>query len=180
MMITLLVGLELIISFHCIVRIYHRNTLDDCDLFKCYVVLYTCASTRGVILELVPDASSKYFIYSLIMFISRPGCPGKILADNGTVFTMQETQKFAANRNIEWQFSLSNAPWYGGFWERLVSIVKRCLKKKVGKACLSFYELQIILSEIEIIINPRLLNTLYDDEMDEVMTPNYLLFGRKL
>ena len=92
--------------------------------------------------------------------------------------TSQETQKFAANRNIEWQFSLSNAPWYGGFWERLVSIVKR-LKKEVGKACLSFYELQIILSEIEIIINPRPLNT-YDDEMYEVMTQNHLLFGRKL
>ena len=92
--------------------------------------------------------------------------------------TTHETQKFAANRNIEWQLGLSNAPCYGGFWERLVSIVKRCLKKKVGKACLSCYELQIILSEIEI-INPRPLNT-YDDEMYEVMTPNHLLFGRKL
>ena len=45
--------------------IYDRNNFDDHDLFKGYVVLYTCASTRGVILELVPDASSKYFIYSL-------------------------------------------------------------------------------------------------------------------
>ena len=159
---------------------YDRNTLDDCDLFKCYAVLYTCASTRGVILELVPDASSKYFISSLTKFISHRGCPGKILTDNGTVFTSQETQKFAANRNIEWQFSLSNAPWYGGFWERIISIVKRCLKKTVGKACLNFYELQIILSEIEIIINSRPLNTLHDDEMYEIMIPNHLLFGRKL
>ena len=35
---------------------------DDYDLFKCYVVFYTCASTRGVVLELVPDASSKNFV----------------------------------------------------------------------------------------------------------------------
>ena len=122
---------------------YHRNTLDEWDLFKCYVALYTCTFTRGVILELVPDASSKYFIYSLRKFISRRGCPGKILTDNGTVFTSQETQKFSANKNIEWQFSLSNTPWCGGFWERLVSIVKRCLKKVVAKACLNFYKLQI-------------------------------------
>ena len=47
--------------------------------------------------------------------MSRRGCPGKILTDNETVFTSQETQKFVANRNIEWQFSLSNAPWYGVF-----------------------------------------------------------------
>ena len=101
------------------------------------------------------------------------------MTDNGTVFTSQERQKFATNRNIEWQFSLS-ASWYGGFWERLVSIVKRCLKKTVGKACLNFYELQIILSEIEMIINSRPLNTLHDDEIYEVMTPNHLLFGQKL
>ena len=160
--------------------IYDRNALDDCDLFKCYVVLYTCAFTRGVILESLPDASSKCFVYSLRKIISRRGCPGKILADNSKVFTSQEMQKFAANRNIEWQFSLSNAPWYGGFWERLVSIFQRCLKKTVNKACLNFYELQIILSEIETIINSRPLNMLYDDEMYEVMPPNHLLFGRKL
>ena len=101
------------------------------------------------------------------------------MTDNGTVFTSQETQKFAANRNIEWQFSLSNAPWYGGFWERLVSIVKHCLTKTVQKPCLNFYELQIILSEIEI-INSRPLNTLHDDKMYEIIAPNHLLFGRKL
>ena len=117
---------------------------------------------------------------SLRKFISCRGCPGKILTDNGTTFTSQETQKFSANKNIEWQFSLSNAPWCGGFWERLVSIVKRCLKKVVGKACLNFYKLQIILSGIEIIINSRPLNMLYNGEMYEVMTPNHLLFGRKL
>ena len=144
------------------------------------VVLYTCATTRGVILGLVPDASSKYFVYSLRKFILRRSCPGKILTDNETFFTSQETQRFERNRNIEWQFSLSNTPCYGGFWERLVSIVKRCLKKTVGKACLNFNELQIILSEIEMIINSRPLNTLHDDEMYEIMTPNHLLFGQKL
>ena len=106
-------GIDYLSPLYC-KDIYDRNTLDDCDLFKCYVVLYNCASTRGVTLELVPDASSKYFVYSLRKFISRRGCPGKILAGNRKVFTSQETQKLAANKNIEWQFS-SNAPWYGGF-----------------------------------------------------------------
>ena len=45
--------------------VYVMNSLeDDFGLFKSYVVLYTCASTRGVVLELVLDASSKYFLYS--------------------------------------------------------------------------------------------------------------------
>ena len=42
--------------------IYGRNNLDE---FKCYVVLYICESTRSLILELVPDASSKYFVIVL-------------------------------------------------------------------------------------------------------------------
>ena len=77
---------------------YDMNSLeDDYGLFKCYVVLYTCASTRGVVLELVPDASSKNFVCSFRRFIARRGCPAELLSDNGTVFTCQETQKFALN-----------------------------------------------------------------------------------
>ena len=122
--------------------IYDVNSLeDDYGLFKCYVVLYTCASTRGVVLELVPDTSSKYFVYSFQKFIARRGCPGELLSDNGTVFTSQETQRYASHRNIGWKFSVTNAPWYRGFWERLVSVVKSCLKKTVGKSCLNDFRI---------------------------------------
>ena len=75
---------------------------------------------------------------------------------------------------------MTNAPWYGGFWERLVFVVKRCLKKTVGKASLKFYELQIVLPEIELILNSRPLNQLCDDDTNDILTPNHLLFGRKL
>ena len=161
--------------------IYDMNSLeDDYGLFKCYVVLYICASTRGVILELVPDASSKNFVYSFRKFIARTGCPGELLSNNRTVFTSQKTQKFASNRNISWKFSLTTAPLYGGFWERLVSIVKHCLKKTVGKACLNFHKLQIVLSEIELILNSRSLNQLCDDDTNNTLTPNLLLFRHKL
>ena len=98
----------------------------------------------------------------------------------GQFLLCKKRKNLQKNRNIEWQFILSNSPRYEGFWERLVSIVKRCLKKTIGKACLNFYELQIILSEIETIRNSRPLNTLYDDEMYEIMIPNHLLFRRKI
>ena len=43
--------------------IYDMNSLEDnYGLFKYYVVLYTCASTRVVVSELVPDASLKNFV----------------------------------------------------------------------------------------------------------------------
>ena len=73
-------------------------------------------------------------MYCFKNFIARRGCPGELLTKNGTVFTSQETQRSASNRNIDWKSSLTNAPWYGDFWERLVLVVKPCLKKSVGKA----------------------------------------------
>ena len=100
-------------------------------MIKCYILLYT----RDVVLELVQftiNASSKNFVYSCRKFIARRGCPRELLSDNRTVFTSQETRKFASNQN-SWKFSLTNAPWYGSFWERLVSVVKCCLKKTVGR-----------------------------------------------
>ena len=65
-------------------------------------ILYT---TRGVVLDLVPDASTTTFVNS-IKVISRRGCPRIMLSDNGTAFTPELTQHFAATRNTKWQFSL--------------------------------------------------------------------------
>ena len=56
------------------------------------LVLHTCASTRGVILELVPQASSEYFIYSLRKFISRRRCPGRISTTMGQ-FSLRQKRK---------------------------------------------------------------------------------------
>ena len=161
-------------------NVYTENSVEEDDMYKCFVALYTCASTRGVILELVHNGSSKTFINSLIRFIARRGCPKEILTDNGSVFTAADTQRFAAERKIHWKFNIAEAPWFGGFWERLVSTVKRCIKKTIVKAYLSYTELQTVLTEIELILNSRPLGALYDDDMEEILTPNHLLYGRKL
>lgn len=58
--------------------------------------------------------------------------------------------------------------------------VKRCLKKVVGRTTLTFVELQTVLLQIEAILNSRPLCQLEDGDMIEPLTPNHLLFGRKL
>ena len=161
-------------------NVYSDQKEDEHQLFKCFVILYTCATTRGVVLDLVPDASAKTFVNSLKKFISRRGCPRIILSDNGTAFTAELTQNFAATRNIKWQFSLTEAPWFRGFWERLVSPVKRSMKKTLGNSMVCFNELQILLYEIELVLNSRPLGFVYDNDLEEILTPNHLLFGRKL
>ena len=84
--------------------------MNERDPFKCYIVIYTCVSTPGVILDVVPDGSAETFITSLKKSISRRGCPAKILSDNGGVFVADITQKFVNFRNVKWDFSLKEAP----------------------------------------------------------------------
>ena len=150
------------------------------NLFKVSVVLYTCAASRGLILDVVSSATSKAFIHSLRRFIARRGCPSLIISDNGSVFTADDTQSFAASRYITWQFNVSGAPWWGGIWERLVGSVKRCIKKVVGVRRLGYTELQTLLLEIECVLNNRPLCPDYDSEVVDVLTPNHLVFGRRL
>ena len=48
-----------------------------------------------------------------------------------------------ANNRVTWTFIVERAPWWGGFWERLIKLIKRCLKKIVGRSMLTFEELNI-------------------------------------
>ena len=43
-------------------------------------------------------------------------------------------QNVATLSPIYRKLNIESAPWYGGFFERLVQSIKRCLKKQFGKA----------------------------------------------
>ena len=58
--------------------------------------------------------------------------------------------------------------------------LKRCLKKTIGRAYLNFCELQKVKNEIELVLNSRALEALHDDDLEEPLTPNHLLYGCQL
>ena len=58
--------------------------------------------------------------------------------------------------------------------------MKNCLKKTLGRAKLDFNELLTVLHEIELILNSKPLTYVTDDVVDDVLTPNHVLFGRNL
>ena len=70
----------------------------------------------------------------------------------------------------------------GWFWERLVQSVKRCLKKTIGRASLTFDELVTIMVEIESTLNNRPLTYIYDDSegINQPLTPADLIYGRRI
>ena len=157
--------------------IYHSS--ND-EMHKVYIVLFTCSTSKAVILDLVEDNTSKNFINSIKKCITRRGYPKNIVSENGKVFTSQKNQSLCAEQGITWKFNLDGAPWWGGFWERLVGMVKSCLKKSCGREKLSFTELLTVLFEVENVLNNRPLDFVRDDDVSDVLTPNFLLYCRNL
>ena len=154
--------------------------IDKSKLYKTYVVLYTCAATRAVILEVVNSCNTKNFLQSFRRFIARRGCPALVISGNGSSFIADETQEIAANHLIKWKFNVACSPWMGGIWERLVSCVKKCLKRTIRMRQINYIELQTLILEVEVILNNRHICADYEDDIDEVLTQNHLIFGRRL
>jgi hypothetical protein len=75
---------------------------------------------------------------------------------------------------------LEKAPWWGGFFERLVKSTKRCLKKTLGTAKLTYEELLTTTAEVEMILSSRPLSYIFTEDVEEPLTPSHLLIGRRL
>ncbi|CAG2192995.1 unnamed protein product [Mytilus edulis] len=85
-------------------------------------------------------------------------------------------QTYMANEGIQWQFIVELAPWMGGFYERLIGIVKRCLRKTIGKLCLTNEQFRTLLAESEAVVNSRPLVYIGDDiNSNIILTPAHFL-----
>ena len=57
---------------------------------------------------------------------------------------------------------------------------KRCLKKQIGNAWLTFEELMTVLIEVEAVLNSWPFMYIYAEDVEEPLTPSHLLIGRRL
>ena len=148
---------------------------------KCYFLLFTCPVVRAVHLELVDSLSSATTLLALRRFSARRGLPSVIISDNAKGFVGAKKILCRTADAPEWRFIVPRAPWWGGFWERLVGTVKSALKKALGRSCLTRAELETLLHEIEAMINDRPLTFLGDDaSLPQPLTPSHFLVGRRL
>jgi len=96
--------------------------------------------------------------------------------DNRTNFTgaanilnkleWKKIAKYSSASQIEWYFNPPAAPWRGGWWERIIGILKTLLRKILGKANLSYESLNTILCDAEAIVNARPLTYMSEDPND--------------
>lgn len=159
---------------------------------KCYVLILTCAVTRGVCLELVWDMSVHQFMLGFRRFVSSHGLPSYIMSDNSSTFECAgrelqailndpQFQKYLGNRNIRWDHYLEYSPHWGGWIERLNRVFKSAVRKVLSGVCVSFMELYTLLKEVEAVMNSRPISYVYDDVHEgQAITPSMLHCGRDL
>ncbi|XP_045025108.1 uncharacterized protein LOC123469827 [Daphnia magna] len=157
---------------------------------KAYICLFTCASTRAIHLELVEDLSAQSFLFAFKRFVSHHSLPSMIISDNATnfecsadfitqIFKSPEVASNLTNQQVEWRFIPKRAPWYGGFWERLIGVTKIALAKMLGRTKPTFDELRTLVAEAEFVLNDRPIEKLSDDsQTEEALTPSHLMYGR--
>ena len=153
-------------------HVYPTPSSKNAGLEKVHVVLFTCASTRAVHLDIVPDTSSSAFINCLKRFFSRRGVPRLFISDNAKCFIAAETKRFLKKMNVMWNFILEVSPWWGGFFERIIQTVKRSMRKILRRNSLSYDELITVITEIEVVINCRPLCYLYSDGFNAIAFDN--------
>ena len=166
---------------------------SNSDSNKVYVCLFTCASTRAVHLELTRGLTVQDFLLAFRRFASRRGLPATIQSDNAKTFqsSSKEIRKIArspkvwrylTDNRITWNFIVEKAPWWGGYWERLVRSIKSPIKKVIGRSTVSYDEMCTLLTEVEAVINARPLTYVYDDEesVSYPLTPSDLIYGRRI
>ncbi|XP_035218848.1 uncharacterized protein LOC118192066 [Stegodyphus dumicola] len=152
---------------------------------KAWVVLFTCAVLQSNTFG-DRDILKCRLLCTRVEKIHRRGRPTVIYSDNGTNFigvscalNQIEWQKIAALETlnpINWKFIPPTAAWWGGWWERLIRIVKNLLVRVLGKSSVTYEELLTVLCDAEATVNNRPL-TYISNDADELrpLTPSNFL-----
>ena len=101
-----------------------------------YVLIFTCATSKAVHLELTRTQTAEEFQRKLNAFITRRTRPERIISDNTATFKTTATwikkirkneklQYFLPQQEISWQFNPSESPWWGGMYVRLIKEIKK-------------------------------------------------------
>ena len=70
--------------------------------------------------------------------------------------------------------------WWGRLFKILITSVKQCLRKAIGRACLSFEESLTTVIEVEMVINSCPLTYISSDDLDDNRTPSHLLIRHRV
>lgn len=147
---------------------------------KRWICLYTCLAVRAIHLEVVNDLTSIQCLMGLRRFVAGRGRPKLIVSDNATQFKLTSeilADPVCVKNGIRWKFIPQLAPWHGGVYERLIALVKNCLRRTLDKHLLDDGQLLTVIKEVEAVINTRPLTSV-GSEIEHVLRPvDFLTLG---
>lgn len=166
-------------------------------IYKAFLSVFVCFSTRAVHLEVVSDYSSDAFLAVLHRFMIRRELCHTIYSDCGITFVGVDSQLRAflgpagrevhqiverlADTGVRWRFNPPAALHFGDLWEAAVKAVKHHLRRVIGESKFTFEEMTTFLAEVEACLNSRSLQAMSDDPEDlEALTPGHFLIGAPL
>ncbi len=168
------VGVDYCGPFYCNLTSSQNNRTT-----KVWICLFTCLTVRAIHLEIVTDLTAESFLLSLRRFTSRRGFPQSFITDNASQFKLvkkvlekaesKSIFQIHANRGISWEFIPEYAPWFGGFYERMIGLVKSCIRKSLPiKKILSYEQFITLITEIESVLNSRPLESNPSDDNSHI------------
>lgn len=171
-----------------------KDTVKQRTRKKVWGVIFDCAATRALHLDLTEDYSTDAILQTIRRFVAIRGCPTEIQSDQGSQLIAAAkdiadlvrdwdwncVSTWATNQKIKWTVVPAEGQHQNGLSESLIKSVKRSIKLRVGPHTCTFGELQMIMFEIANIINSRPIGitTGCDPEDPKPLTPNDLLLGR--
>ncbi|PIC32453.1 hypothetical protein B9Z55_012775 [Caenorhabditis nigoni] len=120
--------------------------------------------------EVVPDNTAVSYVTALESIFSQRGVPQYIYSDNARTFRLghdiinsnieahqpsSQLVKLLADKSVNFRYITPLSPWQGGVYERIVGITKKQLRKEIGRATLTFFQLHSVIKRVEGIINSR-------------------------
>ncbi|XP_064470260.1 uncharacterized protein LOC135385013 [Ornithodoros turicata] len=175
--------------------LFYRPPYGESNVSRtCYILIFTCAVTRAVHLEVTESMTAEDFLKAFKRFVSRRGVPGTVYSDNFRTFKRVSSELsvgqlsqdpgvngFLTVHRISWKFIVERAAWWGGFWERLIKSAKVCLRKILGKSTLTYSELATVVMEVEAVLNSRPLTYVSEDPDNlSVLTPGHFLVRKRI
>ena len=153
--------------------------------------IYLCHNLCALFIDR-PGPKYRDIPFSFCKFAARRSLPTTMVSDNASTYlsAAEELQSLMqspdvlsqlSKRGVTWKFIPKRAPWWGGFWERMVGLSKTALKKMLRRQHISLTTLETVVTEIEAALNDRPL-TFASSEVGELepLKAAHLLHRRRI
>jgi hypothetical protein len=148
------------------------------DKRKPSILVIACASHRIVCLQATLGQDAQAFMLAYQAFQDTRGAtPDIVFSDNAQAFKTAEKEAIRLKFLLtKWKFNAARAPWWGGFYERMMRVIKDFIARVFGKFSFkNWQEFVAAVAYLERLINSRPITTFSDERGEIVISPNMFI-----